>query len=158
VSWNEPGADPLADLRQMAASMPEALEAPNTLQINARAATVFAAYAAAIRLIPGRGPWVALKRRVMRWALELYFANELKPHPYSVEEPGARPRRGDADAARRLLAALADGELTRSELSVKADVNGGQASRILADLRRRGLVHYRGRNLVALTPKEPSDG
>lgn len=130
-----------------------------TPEETARAATRFAAYAAANRLVPGRGPWAALKRRVMRWALELYFANELKPHPYAAPEPVSRPRRGDAEAARRLLAALdGAGVLARSELAVKADVPGTQVNRILADLRRRGLVTYQGRNLVALVAKEPTDG
>lgn len=139
--------------------MPEGGAPPNTLQINARAATVFAAYSAAHRLIPSKSPWACLKRRVMRWALELYFANELKPHPYAAAGPFPVPRRGDAEAARFILAALDGGAvLARSELCVATNLTGTRTNRILADLCRRGLVVNVGRNLVALAEKEASGG
>ena len=157
--WTDPGADPLADLRQMAASMPDGGAPPTTLKVNARAATIFAAYSAAHRLIPGKSPWARLKRRVMRWALELYFDHELKPHPYAAAGPVPVPRRGDAEGARLILTALDGGAvLARSELCVAAGLTGTRTNRILADLGRRGLVVSVGRNLVALATKEPSDG
>lgn len=157
TDWNSPDADPLADIRSLAASMPEA-PAPNVIHLNARAGVIFAASAAAHRLIPGGGILAGIKRRIMRWALELYFSNELKPHKYAIPEFVRPSHPADAEAARRILSSLmATGETTRSQLAVAADVPPYQVTRIVADLRRRFLVECPGPNLVRLIPQRPED-
>lgn len=85
---------------------------------------------------------------MLRWAYRLYFAAELKPHLYAVEE---EPERPEAEAARLILAALEDGQaIPRSELAAKCDLRGAQTNKLLADLIRRGLVVCAGRNLVQI--------
>lgn len=155
MTWNDPGADPATDLRSLADMAP-----PETVAVNPRTAIVFSASLAAHRIIPGRGIWAGLKRRVMRWALELYFTHDLTVArvPDPEPEPASNLRRGDAQAARRILETLANGEeISRSQLAVQADVPGSQANRIIADLRRRGLVEIAGRNTVRIG-KDAADG
>lgn len=119
-----------------------------------RPALSAAARAAAHRIIPGRGPVARVKRRLMRWALELYFRHSLKPHAYSALEP---PRRAVAKDARAVLAYLqaVPGEVSRGQLADATGIAGGHLNRIVADMNRRGLVRL-SRNHVALSDQTES--
>lgn len=146
TSWSEPGANPLEDIRRTLKAVGD-IAAPNSIVISTRAAALLAAW----RLFPGRGPLNWLRRRVMRWALEHYFARPAEKPP----QPEPTPEEARVLA---ILRAQPGGRFARATLAREAGIPGARLNKVVAELRRRGLVALRGRHYVGLSDEELADG
>lgn len=86
MTWNEPGADPAADIQMMMDALANVREqagyAPNTILVNAKVWRSLIVWF----LIPGRWPWHAVQRWVLRWALGKLWAYQDAMQPPEDDE------------------------------------------------------------------------